>query len=236
MRGHKPETAETTVEAEPAIKVALIRRNLMVYAVVFVLWGLYRLLIRFPIFLEEAVLKPLVFFPPALAMLEREKVKKTAVRKIFGWQKEGIPLAVYFGLTIGMTYFLIVAALGLLVSGWGSINLSGIGQSQWLSLLLVALASAVWEQAFFNGFLLLRFEQALRNQWSSVGLTASLFALLHLPILLVDTQISQVWQAVELGLLWLVGCINAVLMLRTRNILGPILAYIFLALAFQLVG
>src|SRR4030043_2071651 len=91
-----------------------LRRTFYVYAVIFILWGLYRLLLRLPLFLEEVFIKPLVLLPPVLSVLEQERHHRESILALFLFRRKNLLLSLYFGLTLGVSYFLAVG-LGSLV-------------------------------------------------------------------------------------------------------------------------
>lgn len=208
----------------------------MVYVVIFILWGLYRLLLRFPIVIEELFFKPIIFLPPALSMLEKEKQEGIGIAEDFGFRKSRLMFAIYFGVTLGITYFLVISMAGLVIFGWKVMTFADLTQTKLTSILLVAAATAVWEQLIFSGFMLLRFQRALNDEWKSASLTALLFSLLHFPVMWLDPRNSIPLLAIQLMLFFLVGFGNSVLMLRTRNVVAPILSHAFLATALQILS
>ncbi len=216
-------------------RIELIRRTLVVYATLFILWGLYRLLLRLPLFIEEMIIKPFIFLPPALSVIEGEDRRPGKLLRAFGFHKSGIVLSIYLGLTLGVSYFLAVGLGRLVFSGrevFGILHISGY---QLITVIVISIATAVWEQMIFSGFFLLRFQRVLNDEWRSVTLTAVLFTLLHLPILVLDGSFRPLFVVIQLVLIFLVGFGNAVLMLRTKNVIAPILSHAFWAVALQLV-
>ena len=214
--------------------IVLLRRALMVYAVIFILWGLYRLLFRFPVFIEELVFKPIIFLLPVFSVLAGEGKSWRSFAKSFGLNKQGISLSIYYGLTLGVVYIMAVRLGGYVFSQQPTDHQFSISTAGFMNLVLLSLVTASWEQLVFSGFLLLRFMRALNDEWASASLSALLFTLLHLPILVFETPAPFVLTAIQLLLFFLVGFGNAVLMLRTRNILAPILSHTFWAMAVGL--
>lgn len=215
--------------------IQFLRRTLAVYSVIFIFWGLYRLLLRLPIFIEELLIKPLVYVPPALSVVEQERGARKGRLKVFGFRKSGLFLSIYFGLTLGVSFFLAVGLGGLIFSGSEVLKISQFSLLGVLHLLAVSLATAFWEQFIFSGFFLLRFWRIFKDEWLSATLTAILFTLLHLPIILLDSSFYLLLILIQLVLLFMVGFGNAILMLRTRNIMAPILSHAFWALALQII-
>ncbi len=103
-----------------------------------------------------------------------------------------------------------------------------------VGLLGLSLATATWEQMVFSGFILSRLYLAFHNEWGSVGLTAFLYTLLHLPILWLESHANTSFVMIQLILFFFVGMGNAILMLRTRNLVAPILSHTAWAVAVGL--
>ena len=218
-------------EASQEKRIEILRRTLMVYVVIFILWGLYRLLFRFPVFIEELLFKPLIFLPPVFSVLAGEGKRWREVLRAFGFRKTGFSLSLYYGLTLGAVYILAVR-LGILVfSGGTFVSGFSVAPLRLLSVFTLSFITAFWEQIVFSGFMLLRFMHVLKDEWGSIGLASLLFTLLHLPILLVESNTQLLFVVIQLVLFFLVGFGNAVLMLRTRNIFAPILSHTFWAMA-----
>lgn len=206
----------------------------MVYAVIFVLWGLYRLLFRFPVLVEELVFKPLVFLPPVMSVLAGEDGRSGLTPGKLGFRREGLFLSIYYGLTLGVVYILAVRLGRVIFSGKSLFYAPSISHGSFFNLFLLSFFTAFWEQIVFSGFMLGRLVAVFQDEWSSAGLTALLFTGLHLPILLVDSGSGPLFVVVQLLLFFLVGFGNAVLMLRTENILAPVLSHTFWAVAVGL--
>lgn len=215
-------------------RVEVLRNSLIVYVVIFVFWGLYRLLLPFPIIVEEFIIKPLVFFPPLLYVLRKEKVEEREVFSVFGFRSKGLLYSAYLGMTLGFAYLFIVIFGRLIFSQNMVLSTFTISQFSLFTLVLVSLATALWEQMVFSGFLLGRFVKVFGDEWSSVLVTSFMFMLLHLPILWIEFHSNLVFIFVQLLILFLVGYGNSILMLRTRNILAPILSHSFWALSLGL--
>lgn len=219
-------------EKEPGIEI--LRRTIMVYAVIFVLWGLYRLLFRFPAFIEEFFLKPLVFLPPVFSVLGSEGKQGKALWKALGFSRLGLSAALYFGLTLGVVYMLAVRLGGFVSAGRQVVSGLSVSGFDFVNIFSLSLLTAFWEQIVFSGFVLLRLRRVFGSEWSSVSLTAILYTLLHLPVLWLESEFGFHFILIELILFFFVGFGNSVLMLRTRNIIAPILSHTFWAMALSL--
>lgn len=154
--------------------------------------------------------------------------------KSLGYSRSNLLYSVYFGLTLGAVYVVAIFLGSAVISGIATFKELPLSGFEILLVVVVSLATGVWEQTVFSGFLLARFQKLFDNEWLSVSLTAFLFTLLHIPILWLDSSLKPFYIVIQLLLFTLIGFGNAVLMLRARNILAPILSHTFWALSFQI--
>jgi membrane protease YdiL (CAAX protease family) len=185
-------------------------------------WGAYRLLSPLPVWIEEIFVKGIVFGLPVFWL-------------VFVKEKED-----FASLGIGMKNFYRSVALGL---GLGVLFWT-IGQlSNWLrfrellsfhevlpvpiefgSFLLLAFFTAWWEELVFSGFILQRLVGVVKNELTAVGVTACMFGGLYVPALLArGTTLNQMF--LQLLLLMALSFGNSILMLRTKNLIAPIMAH-----------
>jgi membrane protease YdiL (CAAX protease family) len=193
-----------------------------VYTFIFISWGIYRLLFRFPVWLEEAGFKALVFGIPVFYMvLTREKQKLDSL----GITITNLFESVYLGLGLGILLGFF-GQVGNFLKNSGSLELSSFGLSleNIGAFLVLAFITAWWEELFFMGYLLTRLLTLVKSEWKAAIITSVLFALIHIPARLVDqTPISQL--LLQLILLFSLGVGNSILMIRTRNLAAPIMAH-----------
>jgi len=218
------------VHPEPHIEI--LQKTLSVYAVIFVLWGLYRLLFRFPTVIEELIFKPLVFLPPVLSVLSGEGKRGRMLVAAFGFRRAGLAFSIYFGLTLGIVYLLAVRLASFVPSGERLVY--SVMPFSLMGLLGISLVTAIWEQMVFSGFFLSRLYLVWQNEWLSVGMTAFMYTLLHLPILWLESHATTSFVVIQLILFFFVGMGNAILMLRTRNLVAPIISHTAWAVAVGL--
>lgn len=203
-------------------KHLLVWRQVMrVYAVVFVVWAMYRLLFRLPVVIEEVVLKGIVFGGPVLWLVLKQN--GWTLRKL-GMHTEKLFESVYLGLSLGMVLGLVGQIANVL--RYGQLSLSGFGVTSESigSFLLLGLVTAFWESLLFYGFIL----QALRkvtDELSAVLVTAVLFVLIHIPALILVQQLTIAGVLLSSIVLLALAWGNGVLYLRMQNLAAPILAH-----------
>lgn len=191
------------------------------YVIIFVFWGLYRLVFRLPEEIEETLLKPMVFIG-AVLFVERPKRWLNFFCNV--WGKGDIGRAGLLGLLFGLGYVLFYGIASFLT--FGSLSLgSELANSLWVSFVTIGLATAVWEEWVFAGYIYQRLAQAWRSVWPARLTTAVLFALVHAPILIFWYKFTGNLLLFQLTLLFVLGLGNTVLMGLSKNLLAPILSH-----------
>jgi membrane protease YdiL (CAAX protease family) len=195
-------------------------RVIGLYAFVFIVWGMYRaVLFRMPVWIEEVVLKGLVFGLPVFWLAIR---REGHALKDLGVTSKRIFESVYIGISLGVLLG-VVGQVGNIVRH-GSLTLASYQlHSEDVGIyIILALITAFWEGLLFFGYILLKLSR-ITHELRAAGITAVLYSFIHLPALLLiqNLGIGQVLlSAVLLGLL---GFGSAILMLRYQNLAAPIM-------------
>lgn len=202
-------------------KTNSIKTALQVYFVVFLVWTVYRFIFSFPIWIDELLVKPVLFLAPPFLFLK----KGESLKKYFPLKGETF-LTLKKGTLFGMVYSLVAIWFNYLK--YGRINLStfgleGLGMLVFLGLGLV---TALVEETLFRGYLLKKLLTGWQDEWLAVSVNGLMFALIHLPILVISAN-SAGAILVQLILTLIVGWGNGVLRLRTQSILAPVLSHLF---------
>jgi len=231
-------------------QVADLRRVVWVYGFVFVVWGLYRLIFRMPIWFEETVLKGLVFGGPVLWMVWREKAPSFAltsfgeakgkVRKLeevlesLGMRTGGLLAAVYLGVFMGLWLGVIGRVAWFVRTGEVVFN-PGLSVTELSSLMLLGLVTAFWEELLFMGYMLPRVVKDVGSELVGVLVVATAFAALHVPVLVVEgVGLGQI--IVRVLLLLTLSVANSILYLRFRNLAAPVFAHLIWGAAIYVFG
>jgi membrane protease YdiL (CAAX protease family) len=194
---------------------------MVIYAVIFIVWGLYRLEFRLPEWFEEVVLKFIVFGLPVFwYVLVKEKNNLSSL----GMVTKGLLASVYFGLLFGLWLAVFGNLIAYVRTGGLGLNTT-IGVKEFGNLAMLGMVTSFWEQLLFSGFILPRVIKDVRNEWAGVILVGILFALLHLPVQIVShASLSQIY--VRMILLLSLGIGNSILYLRFKNLAAPIFAHL----------
>lgn len=208
-----------------------LHQVLWVYSFVFVIWGVYRLLFPVHVWIEETILKFIVFgIPTFWVVFYRDK--KTL--EDLGMSTRGLIVSLYFGLLFGLW----LAVFGNVVSfiNDGSIGFNpNLTVADFRDLLVLGLFTAFWEQLLFMGYMLPRVIRDLRHELLGILVVALLFATLHMPVQIVSgASVAQI--LVRFILLFSLEFGNGVLYSRFKNLAAPIFAHMVWGSVIYLFG
>ncbi len=212
-------------------EIGVVHELLRFWVWLLVIWGFYRVLFRFPVWVEELILKPIVFLVPLYRVLRREEDswKKRWQSIGVGWKNLFAALA--YGLSLGV-FYLFVGRMGQFFRfGSDGVNPYGGLVSGVVLTVVLALATAISEEVVFMGYLLPRFKAVWKDEWKSATVVALLFALLHMPILIFSYGYPPALIMGQFLLAFVLGFGNSVLMLRLNNIVAPIMSHALWAMA-----
>jgi hypothetical protein len=188
-------------------------------------WSLYRYFLALPEWADELIFKPLVFvLPVVIYVFKKEKL---------GWESLGITkknlfTSIYIGIGFGFMFAFEGIIANRIKNGRMLINpIEAYRQYGMLIMFGISLATAIWEEMLSRGFLFNRIYGITRNLMYSVFISAVLFTLLHVPILVTSLKL----QGPLLGLFFLtnflLGIINSILFARTKSVVAPVMVHLF---------
>ncbi|MBI5357101.1 CPBP family intramembrane metalloprotease [Candidatus Collierbacteria bacterium] len=202
---------------------------LKVYSVVFVAWGMYRLIFRLPEEIEEIFLKPLTFVGVAI-LIEKPKNWLKYFSEI--WGKGDWLTAFGWGLLFALGYIVVYGFSSLL--SFGSLQPGELDGNPIMSFILIGILTSVWEEWLFPGYIFSHIRTDLKNIWFSRLITASLFAAVHLPVLVVWHKFSPQIVVFQLLMLFILGTGNVILMEKSKNLIAPVISHFGWGLAIFL--
>src|SRR3989304_8279029 len=124
-------------------------KNVIIYIVyLFLVWGLYRFLFKFPDEVEELFIKPIIWLLPLIYFLKKEKQGISSL----GVTSRNLFPAVYFALGLG-AFFVIEAVIINFVKYQGLNFSANIGQATLLVSLGLSFATALTEELVFRGYI-----------------------------------------------------------------------------------
>lgn len=171
-------------------KLTSTQKALNLWAIVLIIWSIYRTYFRMPEWFDEVVAKPLVFVLPVLYYIVRIDRKKIMESLYINLKPKKILADFIFSLAVG-AIFLGTLALAMYLR-FGKVNLPSSlpDVNVVIYVVLLALATGVTEEILSRGFVLKKLFDESRNYFSSLFVSSMLFFVLHIPILFSNINIT----------------------------------------------
>jgi hypothetical protein len=196
------------------------REALLLYVIIGLGWGVYRLLFRLPTIIEETILKAIVFGIPVFYVAHKRQWRW----KELGMTVDNLTASVYLGILLGMILGVAGNFGNTIRHGGLQFNDFGLTSATLGSFIILSLVTAFWEQLLFTGMFLRLLAEVIKDEWKLTWLVAILFVGLHIPALLLIQQLQGVQFVVAVILLLLLQMGSVILMLRYKNLAAPIMA------------
>ena len=202
-------------------KVAPFKNALTFFTILFLVWGLYRLLFKLPDEVEEIIIKPLVWVVPVIFLVRRER----ATLESIGLTLKNLFPAIYMSLALGSVF--VVEAVILNFLKYHQLNFgANLGNQTLMASLATSFATAFSEELVFRGYIFTRLWQSLNNEWTANLITSILWTLIHVPITILVNKLAPVDAVVYLFLTFVFGMGSAFIYGRTRNIGSSIFLHV----------
>jgi membrane protease YdiL (CAAX protease family) len=196
-----------------------------IWAWILLIWSLYRYFLRLPEYLDELLFKPLVFLGPVFWYVR--KIEKRSLASLGLTVKKFFP-SVYIGLGIGLLFAIEGLAANALKYGKVNINpIVAIQQYGLVMLLVLSIATAFSEEVLSRGFLFQRIHEKSRNLFSALFISAVLFILLHVPILVTSLKLQGFTLVLFFVTDFVLSLANGLLFYQTGSIVAPLLVHVF---------
>jgi len=208
------------------------QKALNLWAIILIVWSIYRANLKMPDWFDEFLAKPLIFILPVYYYITKIE-KKNFFREILV-EKKQIVKDLLLGFAIGLI-FVFSAILGNFIKYKRIVLFSTPASIQSvLFFLLIALATGISEEVLSRGFVLKKLYEESKNILTSSFFASLLFFFLHVPILFTNIKISG-----GLLLLFMVTDISLSLVLSfifisRKSLILPILVHAFYNLAIIL--
>ena len=204
------------------------------YILLLIIWGFYRTLFRFPDWIEELILKPLIFVVPVIVKIKAEGKNWKERLEGVGITWKNLFAALAFGLSLGV-FYLFVGRMGEFFRFGGTVgNPYGSPLGNPLLIIVLAFATAFSEELVFMGYLLPRLQKEWKDEWKSTTAVAVMFAVIHMPILIFGFRFPISLIVGQFLLIFILGFGNSILMLRLKNVAAPVLSHALWGIAVLL--
>jgi membrane protease YdiL (CAAX protease family) len=215
-------------------KVSPTQKVLNLWAIILIIWSVYRTKFSFPEWFDEFIAKPLIFVLPVYFYIKRVE-KKDFLPSVLLTTKN-IFKDIYLAIVIGFVF-----ALSAFFSNYikhGSFSFSSTilySSSQKLSTyFLIALATGFSEEILSRGFILKRLYEESKNIYSSSFIASILFFIIHIPILFTNVKLTGNFLLFFMFNDIILSLANSFIFLNRKNLISPILIHTFYNVAIIL--
>jgi hypothetical protein len=203
------------------------QKALNLWAVILIIWAIYRTYFKLPEWFDEFIAKPLVFVLPVIIYI-RSVEKKEILSSLF-INKNFKNFIKEFFISFGVGLILLFTALFSiylrskkisLFTHFPSVNQFGL-------IFVTALATGITEEILSRGFILKRLYEESKNAYSSTFFASILFFFLHVPILFSNNRINGSMLLVFMVTDLLLSMVCGLIMIQRKSLTVPILIHAF---------
>lgn len=205
-------------------QISPTQKVLNVWAIILILWSLYRAKLSLPEWFDEFVAKPLIFIGPVAYYIV--KIEKKAFFADLWFSKKNIFKDISLAAVVGVAFFLIAFVTAYIKSQNLLPNVS-FGQSfmQLMKYLPIALATALSEEIVSRGFVLKRLYEESKNIFRASFITSVLFFILHIPILFTNLNLTGGTLVLFMLTDLILSLASSFIFLSRRSLILPILIH-----------
>lgn len=204
------------------------RQVYSVWFFIFIAWAFYRSKFFFPEWVDELIVKPVIFALPVIYIViirEKNKFKELGVPTSL----KDMLLDLYIGVVIGILF----AFEGLLANylKYGNFSFSPIDALKISGgvpyFLLLNLATSIWEEILARGYLYKRLYKISKNQLWAATHSSFFFLLLHIPIMFTKLHLTGTSLIVYPVSILILGITNCYIFSYRKTLTLPILIHTF---------
>ena len=216
-------------------KTTPLQKALNLWAVILIIWSIYRTYFKMPEWFDEFIAKPLVFVLPVvyyIKNIDKQNVLSSLnislkPKKLFHDFLYAVGIGAIFFITVFISFYI---KSGKFISFNRSINLASIPL-----IIITALATGISEEILSRGFVLKKLYEESKNPLSSTFFSSILFFFLHVPILFTNAKIGGNLLLVFLATDLLLSMINGLIFIERKSLVIPILLHAFYNIVVALV-
>lgn len=202
-------------------KETAIKHATILGAYLLIVWGFYRMLFKFPVEIEEFIIKPLVWLVPVIYLVKKEKLGASSV----GVTLKNIFPAIYVALILGVVF----AIEGIIINfvKYEGLDFSAnLGNNPFVISLALSLATGISEEITFRGYFFNRVWHALGSEYKANLITSLVWALIHIPIAIFWWRLSLAGVIGYMLLTTVFAIGSAFVFARTKNVASSILLHV----------
>ncbi len=209
------------------MKIVPQRKHIFnIWAVILIIWAVYRVYVHMPEWVDELISKPLVFIGPVLWYVTRVEHRPLAS---LGLTRGHLGRDLKIGLGFGMVFALEGIVANAIKHGQFSfmpvIPIEGFGI---VMAIVLSIATAVSEEILSRGFVFGRLLEYYQNNLAKAASIGSiLFLLLHVPIMFTTLKLTGSTLAIFILTDVIIAFATSILYSETKTLTVPILVHAF---------
>lgn len=199
----------------------------LVWFVIFLVWAFYRAYFIESEWVDELVVKPLVFVLPVFLVVKYYEKQKLASLGLFSTPKDLFP-DLYIGVVIGIIFAFEGIFSNYIKNGQLSFFPAAmLASGGVLPFLFLNLFTSIWEEILGRGYLYNRLFQVNKLQFHSAFTSSFLFLLLHIPIIFTRLHLRGTSLVIYTFTTILLGITNCYIFSVRKSLTLPILIHTF---------
>lgn len=201
----------------------LVKNVSILFTYLLIVWGMYRVIFRFPEEVEELIIKPIIWIIPTLyfaLIKERDNLESIGItfRNLFP--------AVYFSIALGALFGVIAMVLNF-IKYHGAFNFeANLGNLPLLSSVGISFATAISEEIVFRGYIFGRLWKVFDSELTANLITSALWTLIHVPVTIFILKLTLPAAIVYLMLTCVYSLGAGFIYARTKNVFSPIFLHV----------
>lgn len=207
-------------------KVTPTQKALNLWAVILIIWSLYRSFLKMPEWFDEFIAKPAVFVLPVIYYIK--KIDKKSILQSLYLNLSGKKLisdVVYSFMAVVIFFGAALLAIYLRTNALPKANLP---DAQSIAIIVIlAMATGITEEILSRGFVLKKLYDESGNYFSSIFLSSILFFILHVPILFTNINITGNLLLTFMVTDMVLSVINGFIFLERKSLTVPIFIHAF---------
>ncbi len=209
-----------------------LERIFTIWAIVLIVWALYRKYSAFPEYLDELIFKPLVYLAPVLYYV---KYKEKRPFSSIGLAAGKFFRDIYLGLGFGMVFALEGLVVNAVKHGRFSFSpLIPVTGNYLLLAVILALATGFTEELFARGFLFSRLREAYKNEMKALIVSAAMYFMLLVPAIFTVNRLTGMTLFIFIITNLIMSFANTMIFSETKTITVPVLIHAFWNMAVAL--
>ncbi|VVA43420.1 conserved membrane hypothetical protein [Candidatus Roizmanbacteria bacterium] len=208
-------------------EISSTQKALNLWAVILIIWAIYRTYFKLPEWFDEFIAKPLVFVLPVLVYIRTVEKKEILSSLLIDRNFKSFIKDFFISFGVGLILFL--TALVSIYLRFNKVGLFGNfpNFNTFGLIVLTALATGITEEILSRGFVLKRLYEESKNAYSSTFFASILFFFLHVPILFANNRISGSMLLMFMATDLLLSMVTGLIMIQRKSLTVPILIHAF---------